>query len=145
MAHYVVGFCIDIGYDAVILIQKTRPEWQRGRLNGVGGGVERGESAHAAMVREFTEETGLFIASWKHFADMMTLRGDRVDFFVTLRDMATMPMPTSNTDETVTIVNISNLSAKDTLPNVPWLIQMGLSTIVAGKETTRLFHVIESE
>lgn len=42
----------------VLLIRKLRPAWQAGRLNGVGGKVEFGESPDEAMAREFREETG---------------------------------------------------------------------------------------
>lgn len=41
-----------------VLIRKRRPEWQAGRLNGVGGKIEPGESADDAMRREWREETG---------------------------------------------------------------------------------------
>lgn len=55
---YVLGFAFtDDG--RVLLIEKKRPEWQAGRLNGVGGRVETTESSCQAMVREFQEETGV--------------------------------------------------------------------------------------
>jgi 8-oxo-dGTP pyrophosphatase MutT (NUDIX family) len=53
----VVGFAFKI--DRVVLIQKLRPEWQAGHLNGIGGKIEDGECAKDAMVREFEEETGV--------------------------------------------------------------------------------------
>lgn len=48
-------FDVSAGSD-VLLIRKTKPAWQAGRLNGVGGKIEKGESALEAMVREFREE-----------------------------------------------------------------------------------------
>jgi 8-oxo-dGTP diphosphatase len=57
--HYVVGFQFNNAGDRVALIKKGRPEWQAGLWNGIGGGVERGESAEQAMEREFQEETEL--------------------------------------------------------------------------------------
>lgn len=56
--QYVVGFAFDAAHN-VVLIRKTKPEWQAGRLNGVGGKIERMETEKAAMVREFEEETGV--------------------------------------------------------------------------------------
>jgi 8-oxo-dGTP pyrophosphatase MutT (NUDIX family) len=55
---YVLGFCFNTSLDKVVLIKKRLPEWQAGRLNGVGGHVEHGETTLGAMVREFREETG---------------------------------------------------------------------------------------
>lgn len=59
MTEYVCGFLFgDRG--RVALIHKARPAWQRGRLNGVGGKIEPGETPRQAMAREFREETGYF-------------------------------------------------------------------------------------
>ncbi len=52
------------------MIEKLKPEWQKGRLNGVGGKVEEGEDPFDAMVREFREETGVEMHAWEHLADM---------------------------------------------------------------------------
>lgn len=41
----------------VLLVEKTRPDWQTGLLNGVGGGVEASETPYDCMLREFHEET----------------------------------------------------------------------------------------
>lgn len=55
---YVLGFAFD-QYDAVALIRKARPDWQKGRWNGIGGKREPGEDGPTAMAREFREETGM--------------------------------------------------------------------------------------
>lgn len=54
----------------VALVLKAKPDWQKGKYNGVGGSVEPGETPHEAMVREFREETGIETASrdWSLFA-----------------------------------------------------------------------------
>lgn len=58
--EYVLGFAFTPSKKAVLLIKKTRPKWQAGKLNGVGGKVEPGEFDLAqAMVREFEEETAV--------------------------------------------------------------------------------------
>jgi 8-oxo-dGTP pyrophosphatase MutT (NUDIX family) len=55
--RYVLGFVFDYGFHHVLLICKTSPEWQAGRLNGLGGKIEPGESPLQAMDRELREET----------------------------------------------------------------------------------------
>ena len=42
MERMVVGFAFTEDRRSVILIRKNRPEWQAGRLNGVGGHIEPG-------------------------------------------------------------------------------------------------------
>jgi 8-oxo-dGTP pyrophosphatase MutT (NUDIX family) len=56
----------------VVLIRKTKPDWQAGRYNFVGGKVEPGESYALCMVREFEEEAGIktSIDSWKYVGYM---------------------------------------------------------------------------
>jgi 8-oxo-dGTP diphosphatase len=77
MTEYVVGFIFDELSPGskeprwpVLLARKSKPDWQKGKLNGVGGRVEPGEDALAAMVREAREETGLKIPAedWECFA-----------------------------------------------------------------------------
>lgn len=58
--RYVLGFAFTPA-DQVALIQKAKPEWQKGLLNGIGGKVEDDETNIQAMVREFKEETGVEI------------------------------------------------------------------------------------
>lgn len=58
--HYVLGFAFSPEGAAVLLIRKTKPRWQAGKLNGVGGHVEEFDgTSQAAMAREFVEETGI--------------------------------------------------------------------------------------
>lgn len=69
MKDMVIGFAFREQDQAVLLIEKIKPPWQHGRINGVGGKVELGESADQAMTREFLEET-----------DVRVLEGDWVMF-----------------------------------------------------------------
>ena len=74
MKKYVLGFAFDHKKQIVVLIEKQKPDWQKGRYNGVGGKVEPyDDSPLDAMVREFEEETGLktIAPMWKQFATMI--------------------------------------------------------------------------
>jgi 8-oxo-dGTP diphosphatase len=73
MIRYVLGFAFDLT-DRVALIQKQRPDWQKGLWNGIGGKVEPYDSSnHDAMEREFREETGVTIGAhlWRPVARMV--------------------------------------------------------------------------
>src|ERR1700690_3869942 len=65
--RFVLGFLFDPSRIAVLLIRKARPDWQRGKLNGIGGKIEVGEVPSQAMEREFREESGLTVKTWIHF------------------------------------------------------------------------------
>lgn len=70
MKQFVVGFIFTKDEQHTLLIQKNRPEFQRGKYNGVGGGVQDGETPLQAMIRECREETGLHIEDWKPFCGL---------------------------------------------------------------------------
>lgn len=61
--EYVIIDCkrnwMDFKPDSVLIVEKHRPEWQKGRLNLPGGKVEAKESPEMAAVRELREETGI--------------------------------------------------------------------------------------
>jgi len=67
--HYrgwVLGFIFSHNLKSVVLMKKTHPDWQAGRLNGIGGKIEPGESHRAAMWREGEEETGYDYDDWQY-------------------------------------------------------------------------------
>jgi 8-oxo-dGTP diphosphatase len=68
--YYVLGFYFSIDCQEVALILKNKPDWQAGKLNGIGGKIELNETPLEAMQREFREETGLYHAPWKKFAEL---------------------------------------------------------------------------
>lgn len=81
MEQYVLGFAFDRDKKNVVLIEKQKPNWQRGLYNGVGGKINFEESPLDAMYREFKEETGVDIFrsyedknngfnAWNHFATL---------------------------------------------------------------------------
>ncbi len=70
---YVLGFAFDAQRETVILIEKNRPAWQKGKLNGVGGKIDPEDlTEYHAMAREFKEETGVETSpdEWEKFAIM---------------------------------------------------------------------------
>lgn len=119
MKTYVCGFAF--GDDGkVALIQKARPDWQKGLLNGIGGHVEEGELLHDAMEREFLEETGARVSDWELFATIIA-PGYNCHFYrafdVSLEELRT------TTDEEVFLVDAFALP-ENTIFNLRWLIPL---------------------
>lgn len=126
MTDYVAGFLFSNSGAWVALIEKERPEWQRGYLNGVGGKVEEGERPDEAMAREFKEETGVDTnpSDWECF---LILRGEwgSVCFFrhFSLKKLLKV---SSLTDERVAIYSMQTTSK--TLPNLRWILPLAAYT-----------------
>ncbi len=125
MTEYVVGFAFDSQVSSVLLIRKTKPEWQAGRWNGVGGKVEPGESPVDAMVREFEEETGLAVPAeeWSEFVELVDAAcGWNVHFF------RAFGVPICNawstTNEVVMEWPANGAETMDWIPNLRWLVPL---------------------
>jgi 8-oxo-dGTP diphosphatase len=119
MQEYACGFLFSADRHRVLLIRKRRPAWQEGKLNGVGGKLEPGESPRDAMIREFREEASLHIDSWQH---ILTLSGDdwRGHFF---RAFGPVDEAIAITDEKLEIHRVETLPG-DTIPNLHWMIPL---------------------
>lgn len=137
MTKYVAGFLFnDIG-SMVALIEKQKPEWQKGCWNAIGGKIEEGESPLKAMRREFEEETGVALDSWKRF---VTLQGNgwEVHFFSAYSTEALQRTRTT-TDETVSWFWAKSGPPKE-MANLRWLINMAL-----GMKNERAAEFVVSE
>ena len=49
ITNYVLGFAFSKSGQMVLLIWKNKPEWQRGKMNGIGGKIELGEHPDATI------------------------------------------------------------------------------------------------
>lgn len=142
MTNYVLGFIFAEHLKQVVLIDKNRPSWQRGKLNGVGGKIQDKESPIHAMMRECEEETGLIIPSGE-----WTLKGKLIinnndpDYFGDDKEQQVyvftaktdVEQAATKTDENVVIVPVDELCVmSNVLLNVQWLVPMCLD------ETLRL-------
>lgn len=133
IATYVLGFAFDRDGEYLLLINKTKPQWQAGKLNGIGGKMELDELPKEAMIREFMEETGVHtnVEEWNYLGVM---HGD--DFFIHVyslfHDCALRAHTT--TEESVEIVNLDKfmqsqyaLYPRKMIRNLKWLIAFALN------------------
>ena len=124
--YYVCGILFDKELQNVVLIWKEKPAWQKGKLNGVGGKIEKGESPAEAMIREFEEETGLRIESW---TELVSARGDdwQVYFYFAVSNQA-IYAETQETEE-VAFIPVDRLDDFDHIDNLRWLIPLAIDRI----------------
>ena len=120
---YCLGFVFNQKETDVLLIEKQKPDWQKGLLNGIGGKVEKTETSRMAIVREFHEETGLIVdlEEWRY---VVTIGDDdwECDVFTTKSD-AIFEAKTMETEE-VLCIELGRLESYGIIDNLFWLIEM---------------------
>ncbi len=136
---YVMGFLFDTARRHVVLIEKRRgPWWLHGKLNGIGGKIEAGESPFDAMCREGAEELGRSFYNWVPFACLLDAGGYTVHCFVGFCDdihqRIALDARRAEEDEPVDVYQIRAVLELDGEPrhfpqvpdNLRWLIPMAL-------------------
>jgi 8-oxo-dGTP diphosphatase len=111
----------------VVLMRRTRPAWQAGRVNALGGRLMAGESAATAARREVREECGIDVAEWEEVLvwedaeyrmHVMRAVSDRA------RDARTVE------DQEVFLADVNALPA-NVIDNLRWLVPLALDADVA--------------
>lgn len=135
---YVVGFLFNDDLTEVLLINKTKPKWQNGKLNGVGGKIEKDETKVEAMVREFQEETSVSSDSkdWHLFCSLTEFQNSRDLHSVfclravsNFHDLSNLDIK-QTTEEKPEVFKVSEVSMSDRiLPNLKWLIPLAIDSI----------------
>jgi 8-oxo-dGTP diphosphatase len=130
MQRYVAGFLFSENGSSVALVLKRRPSWQAGKLNGIGGKVEEGESVPSAMEREFREEAGVDFYGWVPFVRLW--RADTWEVFFYVGRSQVIEAVRTMTDEPIVVVDTDLVCLRnDIVPNLKWLIPMALNEHVA--------------
>lgn len=150
MTDYVAGFAFDPSFQQVLLIRKTHPGWQAGKLNGVGGRIEPADAnSYQAMAREFAEETGIATIStdWRKLL-VLDSGPHRIEFFRTVLDEATIRAAhgqLSDTGETLEVHRVAAVHAMpDKIPNLSWIVPLAAYTH-DGYTTTHVLELDQGE
>jgi 8-oxo-dGTP diphosphatase len=133
MKKYVLVFLFNESCEYVLLIRKQRPDWQRNKLNGLGGKVEDGETFAEAACREVFEEAGIKLVPDAWQPDFTITDGKTWEcpvFSLKLPNELFESFGTK-TDERVDEYLVKDVSALPTLPNVKWMIPLLLDVGLA--------------
>ncbi|MCG2614878.1 NUDIX hydrolase [Terrimonas sp. NA20] len=143
MKKYTIGAVFTPDLNKVLLIKKTKPEDQAGRLNMPGGKIEPGEGSLSCVVREITEEAGIHTDpnKWIYAGRIENAGGGM--FYV---DIWTIVIPwniagniESMTEEKVGWYNVWSLPAYQCLPNIHWLVPFARNFHDQGNFGTLVF------
>lgn len=121
--EYVVTFLFNHDYTKVWLIEKQKPEWQKGRLNGIGGKIENGETPVDAAFRELQEEAGYHGSVITEVGHMEGTNNDGSEFKVFIFTARTSEKLYTMEKEEIVLVKVEDLPSKKTIGNVPLLIE----------------------
>lgn len=132
MEKFTLGFVFNADLAKVLLVHKQRPDWQSGRINGIGGKIVGDESALNCIVREWKEESALAIQpeNWIRYALIKQLEGNVVVF--ASKFTGDMSEATQNDYEMIEWFDITNLP-QNSLSNLIWLVPMA-KQIIEGKK-----------
>lgn len=127
---YVLGFLFSPRGLNVVLIDKIKPDFQKGLYNGIGGEVESIDSSlNDAMSREFLEETGVAIDSerWIYFHTMnVPTRELSVYCFYTMGTLDEYLACETTTQEDIVKVQARDIQHFPIMTNLAWLVPMAL-------------------
>lgn len=126
MTEYVLGLAFTPSHQQVLLIEKNRPRWQAGSLNGVGGKIETGEKPIDAMMREFQEEVGI-PTSPLHWTHEDTVSGDDFEMYIFTSVRVDLHQAVTMTDEKPQIVSVNDLELLPLVSGLDAWIQTWIS------------------
>lgn len=123
-----LGFIFDAQLQNVLLIQKNRPDWQKGKWNGLGGHVEKGETYLQTIEREVFEESGLNIPAneWIKVGEMKLT--DSICWVFAAIYKGELTDIQIKTDEILAWHSIRNIPI-NVLSNLTWLIPFAIDKL----------------
>lgn len=124
---YVLALLFTADAREVVLVRKTRPAWQAGRVNALGGKLHDRESVLDAARREVREEAGVDVDGWEEFLvwDDPEYRLGAVRAF----DDAARLARTAE-DQEVFLATVGALPS-NVIDNLRWIIPLALDRDVA--------------
>lgn len=111
----------------VVLMRKTRPAWQAGRVNALGGKVNPGERAADAARREVREEAGVDVAAWE---EILTWDDPVYRMHVVRAFDAAAERARTAEDQEVFLADARHLPG-NVIDNLRWLVPLALDRDVA--------------
>ena len=148
--NYVCGYMFSPDKSLVALIWKNRPDWQKGKLNGIGGKIEpedviknRFNAALQAMQRKFFEETGvktspndweLFVTVGSHPNTPNEFKQDEVYYFRSFS--ANIYSIRRTTDEVPFVIPVKDVVLYPQVNHNQWLLPMALNY-------SGVYHILE--
>lgn len=125
--NYVLALLFTADRRQVVLMRRTRPAWQAGRVNALGGKIVEGELARDAARREVREECGVDVADW-----MEVLVWEDAEYRMHVLRAVSKHARGARTmeDQEVFLADVDALPA-NVIDNLRWLVPLALDADIA--------------
>ena len=124
---FVLALLYSVDRRHVVLMRRTRPAWQAGRVNALGGRLQPGESAVAAARREVREECGVDVAEWRE----VLVWEDAEYVMHVMRGVSELALEARTIeDQEVFLADVRALP-DNVIDNLRWLVPLALDAEVA--------------
>lgn len=123
---YVLALLLTPDRGHVVLARKTRPAWQAGRVNALGGKLLPGETPAAAARREVREEAGVDIADWE---EVLVWDDPVYRMHVMRAEHELAAMARTAEDQEVFLAPVAALP-ENVIDNLRWIIPLALDRAV---------------
>jgi 8-oxo-dGTP diphosphatase len=124
---FVLALLYSIDGRQVVLMRRTRPAWQAGRVNALGGGIIDGESPESAARREVREECGVDAAEW---SEVLVWEDAEYRMHVMRALSSRASEARTLEDQEVFLADVDALPA-NVIDNLRWLVPLALDRDVA--------------
>lgn len=132
MIEYTLGFVFSEDLIDVLLIKKSRPEYQKGKFNGLGGKLNDNEVPLDGMIREFKEESGVDFNGFRKFG---TIKGDEFTIHLFTGVTNDIYLHKKKTDEgNLWEVEVNRLDRYKIMPNLAWLVPLAKECLSNNSE-----------
>jgi 8-oxo-dGTP pyrophosphatase MutT (NUDIX family) len=140
--RYTVGILFNQKLTRVLLILKSKPDWQKGKFNFPGGSFENGESAVECVAREFKEETDMNIPNWQHIGKIINPGNYFVDVLTSIHVSENNGLPKDMTEEHLEWHDIDDLP-ENIISNLSWLVPFARNVWKQGNADGLKFGTFE--
>ena len=125
---YTIGLLFNNDLSKILLVHKEKPEWQKGKINAVGGKFENGETGLDCIVREVREETSLNTDAhmWSHIGTLYQDFGDMEVFGCIYKGEESDAQ--KNDHEDIEWFSVDNIPT-NIMENLRWIIPLTLDKI----------------
>lgn len=124
---YVLALLFTANRRQVVLMRRTRPVWQAGRVNALGGRIKEGEKSSDAARREAREECGVDVAEWREVLVWEDAEY-RMHVLSAVSELASGARTME--DQEVFLADVAALPA-NVIDNLRWLVPLTLDADVA--------------
>lgn len=131
MTRSTLGFVFSPDLSQVMLITKQRPDFHKGKLNGLGGKCEPREAFLKCIQREVEEEAGLTIIDWKAVGEL-TWQNWKVKVFTAIYS-GPLSDAKSLTSDPVAWYPVKNLP-HNIITNLTWLVPLCADILRTGQK-----------